>query len=313
MKRNLLLLVLLTSLVCNVTADDAQNAKTEINAAQRKITQLITQKKSISGKIEKWNTDLQEAKSNVESLQDKPKSPALKTASKKVEDLDTKIKNAEIEIQQIDKSLDSLTNVISSKQQIIFASEEQKAKAKEEKIAAKEEKRVAKTEARVAAKNEAKTNKAEARGAAKDEAKSARTKTHKESMRDINATASVNAKTDYSKDAFTTHDFKSPTSAVSVITSAENNKHSSQETLQDNSSDKIGAWIMGIFFGFFALIHIRRRYHCPKCGKWFTMEFEGAARTRAESGEWVLRQRYRCSNPNCGHKKIIFSPLPKKN
>lgn len=274
MKRNLILLVLFTSLVCNVSADESQNAKSEMNAAQRKITQLTTQKKSVSGKIEKWNTDLQDAKSKVESLKDKQKSPSFKTASKKVEDLETKIKDAEMDIQQIDKSIDSLSNIISTKQQIIIASDEQKAKTKEEKLAAKEAKMAAK------------------------EAKA------KERMSEELSIARAQYADEMYNEEKNSCETKSSTNATESNTISNDSKNKT-------SGDNVEGWFWIIIFSVVILIGIRRRYHCPKCGKWFTMDFEGAARTRAESGEMVYRKRYCCSN--CGHRKTIFSPIPKKN
>lgn len=123
MKTRFLLLVLLTCFVCNVNAENNYVAAKEINTAQQKITQLKTQKKNLCVKIERWKGDLQESKDKVVSLQDKQKSPAYKTAAKKVSDLENKINNANIELNQINQQMDSLLSVIKSNQQSINAQE----------------------------------------------------------------------------------------------------------------------------------------------------------------------------------------------
>lgn len=117
MKTKLLLLVLLTILVGNVAADDALNAQSEINAAQKKISHLAIQKKGLITKVDKWKADSAEAASKVIALQDKQKSPAYKSASKKVADLGNKIQTVQNEIKQIDKSVDSLSAIIVTFQQ----------------------------------------------------------------------------------------------------------------------------------------------------------------------------------------------------
>lgn len=92
-----------------------------------------------------------------------------------------------------------------------------------------------------------------------------------------------------------------------------NDKTSSKETevsssQSSSSSDGSTSWIgtiMLVAAGIFLWLKFKKKNHCPKCGKWFTMNSLGDVSVRehdynGKTKKRGARKRYECSN--CGHR-----------
>lgn len=137
--------LLFASMLCNVPALQMYAQSTDITSAQREVSKLSNQKKSLTEKYDKAKLDYEDAQAKVKTNQDKPNSLAYKSAVKKTETSKEKMSSIQAELNAIDQELTvALKNLEQIQQQQLETEALEKAekeKAAAEKQARKDKKR----------------------------------------------------------------------------------------------------------------------------------------------------------------------------
>lgn len=285
MKTKIILLFLLAIFSCAINASntDVRSAERNFKNAQNEISQLASKKKATEAKLQKAEADLQEATAKMEETKDKPKSLPYKNAVKKAEASQQKIAELEFSLQSIEADIDSKSAELRNYQQIILSAQQ----AKEDEVAAKKQ---AKEDAKLAKQREKDSMKM-AKQQAKEE-RSVKQQEQENTSREEMAIPSYQTVESNNKGDASSH-------------------HSSNGT--SSNENKAAGWLWIFLIAIFVIgiwVEFKKRHHCPKCGKWFTLESEGDTRVRqiGSNGKTVrkgARKKYRCRN--CNHPVSFIS------
>lgn len=271
--RTKILLLLLAFACCDAIAfnADVRSAERDFEKVQKEISQLASQKMATETKLQKAEADLEEATAKMEETKDKPKSLPYKNAVKKAEKSQKKIEELRSSLLSIEADIESKSAELLNCQQILLSAQQ----AQEDDAAAKKQ---AKEDAKLAKQRK------------KDSIR--QTKQHTDER---NSDKGQECKEEYIVESTT-------------ISSSQDKTESYGSATSSNEDNKVTAWSLGlivvlcIILGWF---DFRRKHHCPKCGKWFTLDSEGDTRVwehdlQGKVSKRGARKKYRCSN--CGHK-----------
>lgn len=278
MKKFIFTLAFLASAISTTLyASDLKDAQRSLKSAQKELSALTSKLEKAEQTQVKLQADNEEAITKVEEHNDKPKSLPYKNAVKKVETTTEKMVTNQLLIDQLRGQIDSLNKVVSELDLTVNQYQEQKSEMKAEKKAQKEREREEREQRREQKKN--KINAEEPTFDYYDEVVTVK-QTHEQSDVNNDNPSTVTTKT-----------------------------KSSSSNSEDDYIGVVFVIVIAIIFVIDVLWQIRRKYYCPKCGKWFTMDFIGDIsineKDKHRSQRIGVRKRYRCSN--CGHEKQIIT------
>lgn len=275
MKKFYLSLVLLLSVaIATLSAYDLSTAKRNLSSAQKELSQLVSKRDKEQQKQVKLQSDSVEALAKIEKYQDKPKSLPYKNAVKESESTNEKLVKNALVLAELNQKVDSMTRVVAGYELVLQ-------NAQQSEYDAKLAKQLAKDSAKLAKQHEKEL--AQAAAAEEEEAEE--------------------------KEAIVLPTYQADDNSGTEAAVAE----STGKTKEDSDTEgEIGAgmivlyWVLIIGFAMWSVIHsFRKKHHCPECGKWFTMEFDGDTHvwdhdSRGKITRRGFRKKYVCTN--CGHE-----------
>lgn len=110
-------IIVFVTLIANISVLYGKTPQREIKSLESKIERFEQQKASFQTKLDKAQSDYEEATAKVEELAEKPNSPAYKTALRKKETSSIKADELQQSIANVEHQIDSLQNIIVSYQQ----------------------------------------------------------------------------------------------------------------------------------------------------------------------------------------------------
>lgn len=282
----LLMLLLISSSIVTAQKNEIAEIKSNLKKEQQKVNRLFNEQKNVIAKYQMVVIDSRKVMTRVDSLRNKPDSPAYKKAVKKAESLSKEQNELSVSIANSKHQIDSINQIIAKYKTQLQELKELQAKSKKE-----SKKEVQRGQKKEKSSKQSHTEKNRAIYTdSKDISEEHKEKLSEESLEVLNL--------------LDEHDTDNKEEAI-----RQQNETTSQEANDDIELDFWSyLYLIGgsILFIFLTYLQMKKSMRCPKCGRWGTFEEIGRTTDGKTSNggggyTYIHRIKYRCQN--CGYRK----------